>query len=66
MDRLTRIQYGLMIVFGGACVVLALSPLPQEIRVAAVSMTFGLTVGLWLSHLMGVLDVRLDRRGVQQ
>lgn len=66
MDRLTRIQYGLMIVFGGGCVVLALSPLPQEIRVAAVSMTFGLTVGLWLSHLMGVLDVRLDRRGVQQ
>lgn len=66
MDRLTKMQYGLMIVFGGACVVLALSPLQEQIRIAAVSMTFGLTVGLWFSHLMGALDVRLDRRGVRQ
>jgi hypothetical protein len=66
MDRLTKIQYGLMFLFGTACVVLAFSPLQQNVRIAGVSMMFGLTVGLWLSHLMGVLDVTLDRRGVQQ
>lgn len=66
MDRLTKLQYGLMFVFGSACVAFAISPLQQNIRIATVSMTFGLTVGLWLSHLMGVLDVTLDRRGVQQ
>ncbi|MEF8777599.1 MAG: hypothetical protein V5A36_01675 [Natronomonas sp.] len=66
MDRLTKTQYGLMAVFGLACIVAALAPLQQNIRIAAVSMTFGLTVGLWLSHLLGILDIKLGQRGVQQ
>ena len=66
MDRLTKIQYALMAVFGLACIVAALAPLQQNLRIAAVSMTFGLTVGLWLSHLLGILDLKLGQRGVQQ
>ncbi|PSP44481.1 hypothetical protein BRC68_02995 [Halobacteriales archaeon QH_6_64_20] len=56
VDRQTRVQYGLMIVFGGLCLVAALAPLDDLTRTAAVGTTFGFTAGLWVSHLIGVLQ----------
>ncbi|MFC7135999.1 hypothetical protein [Halobaculum litoreum] len=55
-DRRTRIQYGLMLTFGLVCLVAAVAPVADSIRVAAVATTFGLTAGLWIAHLVQVLD----------
>jgi len=56
IDRQTRVQYGLMVIFGGLCLVAALAPLDDLTRTAAVGTTFGFTAGLWVSHLIGVLQ----------
>jgi hypothetical protein len=61
IDRETRVQYGLMLIFGGLCLVAALAPLDQLTRVAAVGATFGFTAGLWVSHLIGVLQRAAER-----
>lgn len=55
MDRVTRIHYGLMGVFGVTCIGTALAPLQQDLQIAAISVTFGITIGLWVSHLIIVL-----------
>lgn len=60
LDPVARLQYTLMIVLGGTCLVAALAPLPSDVKIAAVSVTFGITVGLWISHLITVV---LPRRG---
>lgn len=56
IDRQTRVQYGLMVIFGGLCLAAALAPLDDLTRTAAVGTTFGFTAGLWVSHLIGVLQ----------
>lgn len=57
LDPVARLQYGLMIVLGSLCLLAALAPIGYELKVAAVSVTFGITVGLWLSHLITVVIV---------
>lgn len=55
LDSVTRLQYGLMIIVGSACLIAAIAPINYELKVAAVSVTFGFTVGLWVSHLISVV-----------
>ena len=48
MNPLTKIQYGLMIVFGGLTTAISLSPMGIQLRIMAAGTLFGITVGLWL------------------
>jgi hypothetical protein len=57
MDSDIKIKYAMMVVFGLISVGAAFAPVSQNLRIAAVSLFFGLTVGLWLSHLIGLLHV---------
>ncbi|MHB9285550.1 hypothetical protein ACKVMT_00745 [Halobacteriales archaeon Cl-PHB] len=51
----TRIQYGLMVVFGTLCILTAFAPLAEPIRLTAVGTLFGFTAGIWVSHLVQIL-----------
>jgi uncharacterized membrane protein YdjX (TVP38/TMEM64 family) len=55
MTQQTRIQYGLMLVFGALCILVAVAPLADPLRITAVGTLFGFTAGLWVSHLVQVL-----------
>jgi len=55
MDQVTRVQYVLMVLFGGSCLVAAVAPLAPDINIVLVGVLFGITAGLWISHLIGVL-----------
>jgi Flp pilus assembly pilin Flp len=55
VNRLTRIQYGLMLTFGALCILTAFAPLEETIRITIVGTLFGFTAGLWVSHLVQVL-----------
>jgi hypothetical protein len=63
MDVVTRVQYGLMILFGLLCIVTALGPVQTEIKEVIVPVTFGITSGLWISHLVGVIHSELTATG---
>ena len=52
----TRIQYGLMVLFGTLCIVVAFAPLAELIRLTTVGTLFGFTAGLWIAHLVQVLS----------
>lgn len=58
LDPAARLQYSLMIVLGSVCLLAALAPIDSEVKIAAVSVTFGITVGLWISHLITVIFLR--------
>lgn len=60
MDTVTRVQYGLMMVFGALTVGIAFGPVSGEVQRLAVAVTFGITSGLWISHLIGVLHTELS------
>lgn len=47
LDSVAKLQYILMNVLGGTCILAALVPLPSALKIAAVSITFGITAGLW-------------------
>jgi uncharacterized membrane protein YdjX (TVP38/TMEM64 family) len=55
-NRDTRVQYVLMITFGALCIVAAFAPFPESIRITVVGTLFGFTAGLWVSHLVQVLQ----------
>ncbi|MFC6962135.1 hypothetical protein [Halocatena marina] len=55
-NRDTRVQYALMLVFGTLCIVAAFAPLQESIRITTVGTLFGFTAGLWVSHLIQVLQ----------
>jgi hypothetical protein len=55
MDRLSRVQYLLMVMFGTATVLLAVGLPPSKLRAAGVALCFGLTAGFWGSHLLQVV-----------
>ncbi|WP_458206386.1 hypothetical protein [Haladaptatus sp. NG-SE-30] len=55
-NRATRVQYGLMLIFGALCIVTAFAPLEESIRITTVGTLFGFTAGLWVSHLVQVLQ----------
>lgn len=48
----TRIQYGLMFVFGSLCLLAAVAPLETLTKAVTVASLFGLTAGIWISHLI--------------
>lgn len=56
MNRATRVQYGLMLIFGTLCIITAFAPLEEPIRITTVGTLFGFTAGLWVSHLVQVLE----------
>jgi len=58
LDRASKIQYALMIALGSACFAAALAPMGEELKIAAVSLCFGVTSGLWVSHLITVVYPR--------
>lgn len=45
-----------MVVFGSLCIVAAFAPLQEPIRITTVGTLFGFTAGLWVSHLVQVLQ----------
>lgn len=55
-NRDTRAQYALMFIFGTLCIVSAFAPLEESIRITMVGTLFGFTAGLWVSHLVQVLQ----------
>jgi Flp pilus assembly pilin Flp len=55
-NRATRVQYGLMLIFGTLCIITAFAPLEEAIRITTVGTLFGFTAGLWVSHLVQVLQ----------
>lgn len=62
VNSVTRVQYGLMLIFGTLCIVAALAPLEETIRITTVGTLFGFTAGLWVSHLVQVLQRAADVR----
>ncbi|MFY4811524.1 hypothetical protein ACOJIV_02285 [Haloarcula sp. AONF1] len=56
IDLDTRIQYGMMLLFGGLCLVAAASPLGTLTKAVVVSALFGFTGGLWVSHLVQIIQ----------
>jgi Flp pilus assembly pilin Flp len=61
-NRDTRAQYGLMVVFGSLCIITAFSPLQDPARITAVGTLFGFTAGLWVSHLVQVLQRAIEAK----
>ena len=62
LNQVTRVQYGLMFIFGALCIVAAFAPLEESIRITTVGTLFGFTAGLWVSHLVQVLQRAADVR----
>lgn len=63
MDYLTKVQYLMMVVFGAVTVVFAFGPFSTEVRIMGAGVAFGVTVGLWFSHLLSmVVDAVGDLR----
>jgi hypothetical protein len=61
VDVRTRVQYGLMVLFGTLCLLAAVAPLEQLVKVAVVATLFGITTGLWVSHLVEVVQRTAER-----
>ena len=59
-NRGTRVQYVLMFIFGGLCILAAFAPFQETIRITTVGTLFGFTAGLWVSHLIQVLRKAID------
>lgn len=55
-NRETRVQYGLMFVFGSLCLISAFAPLSDPVRLTTVGTLFGFTAGLWVAHLVQILQ----------
>jgi len=56
----TRVQYVLMVIFGGLCILAAFAPFDDTLRFTTVGTLFGFTAGLWVSHLVQVLRRAID------
>ena len=61
VDLETRIQYGLMGLFGALCLLAAVSPLELLTRSVIVAALFGLTAGIWISHLVQIVQKTANR-----
>jgi len=61
VNRETRIQYGLMFIFGALCIVAAFAPLEESVRITTVGTLFGFTAGIWVAHLVQTLQRAVDR-----
>lgn len=56
IDLETRIQYGLMFLFGLLSLIAAIAPLELVVKAVIVSALFGLTAGIWISHLIQMIQ----------
>jgi Sec-independent protein secretion pathway component TatC len=56
----TRIQYGLMGIFGTLCLLAAVAPLSTLVKAVTVAALFGLTAGIWISHLIQTVQKAAD------
>jgi hypothetical protein len=65
MDKLTQVQYSLMMVFGASSIVAAAAPLQSDVSTVLVAVFFGLTAGLWISHLIDVLHSAAQDASIQ-
>lgn len=65
MDKLTQVQYSLMVVFGASSIAAAALPLPSQVSTVLVAVFFGLTAGLWISHLIDVLNTAAEDASLQ-
>jgi len=63
VDLDTRIQYGLMVLFGTLCLVAAVAPLEVLVKAVVVSALFGFTGGIWISHLVQTVQKAAGRTG---
>ena len=61
VDLETRIQYGLMGLFGTLCLLAAVSPLELLTKSVIVAALFGLTAGIWISHLVQIVQKTANR-----
>ena len=61
IDTETRIQYGMMFLFGALCLVAAVAPLELLTKAVIVSTLFGFTGGIWVSHLVQVVQKAAER-----
>lgn len=64
LDLDTRIQYGMMFLFGGLCLVAAVSPLELLVKAVLVAALFGFTAGLWVAHLVQIVQGAVARNQV--
>ena len=62
LDLDTRIQYGMMFLFGALCLVAAVAPLELLVKAVVVSVLFGFTAGLWVSHLVQIVQSAVERK----
>jgi hypothetical protein len=62
LDLETRIQYGMMFLFGTLCLIAAAAPLELLIKAVLVSTLFGFTAGLWISHLVQIVQKAAGRK----
>jgi hypothetical protein len=62
LDLETRIQYGLMFLFGALCLLAAVAPLELLTKAVIVSTLFGFTAGIWVSHLIQIVQKAAGKR----
>ena len=65
LDKLTQVQYSLMVLFGTSSVVAAAAPLQSDVNTVLVAVFFGLTAGLWISHLLEILHTAAQDASLQ-
>ncbi len=58
----TRIQYGLMFLFGALCLIAAVAPLELLVKSVIVSTLFGFTAGIWVSHLVQIVQKAAEQK----
>lgn len=61
-DPETRIQYGMMVLFGALCLIAAIAPLELLTKAVIVSTLFGFTGGIWVSHLVQIVQKAAERK----
>lgn len=66
LGRVARLQYTLMILLGSTCLLAALAPITYEVKIAAVAVTFGITAGIWISHLITVVVPQSTSMAVEE
>jgi hypothetical protein len=65
IDLETRIQYGLMFLFGTLSLIAAIAPLELVLKAVLVSALFGFTAGLWISHLLQIVQKAAGKRATE-
>ncbi len=51
-----------MLIFGALCIAAAFAPLEEAVRITTVGTLFGFTAGLWVAHLVQVLQRVADTK----